>query len=102
MLCEAVCGLSVEMDSGVIKSVRGDKDDPFSQGHICPKAAAIIDVQDDPDRIREPQQRDGAAWKSVSWKDALDRAGENIAAIQRKHGRSAVAVYLGNPGVHSN
>jgi anaerobic selenocysteine-containing dehydrogenase len=101
MLCEAVCGLSVEMDSGVIKSVRGDKDDPFSQGHICPKAAAIIDVQDDPDRIREPQQRDGAAWKSVAWKDALDRAGENIAAIQRKHGRSAVAVYLGNPGVHS-
>jgi anaerobic selenocysteine-containing dehydrogenase len=101
MLCEAVCGLSVEIDGGVIKSVRGDKEDPFSQGHICPKAAAIIDVQDDPDRIREPQRRQGSTWRAVSWNDALNQAGERIAAIQRKYGRSAVAVYLGNPGVHS-
>jgi anaerobic selenocysteine-containing dehydrogenase len=101
MLCEAVCGLSVEMDGGVVKSVRGDQEDPFSLGHICPKAAAIVDVQDDPDRIRQPQRREGAAWKPVSWKDALNEAGKGIAAIQRKYGRSAVAVYLGNPSVHS-
>jgi anaerobic selenocysteine-containing dehydrogenase len=101
MLCEAVCGLSVEMDGRAVKSVRGDDDDPFSQGHICPKAAAIVDVQDDPDRVREPQRRVGGEWKPVSWREALDEAGRRIAAIQRKHGRSAVAVYLGNPVVHS-
>ncbi|MFL5409826.1 MAG: hypothetical protein ACJ79D_00520, partial [Myxococcales bacterium] len=54
MLCEAVCGLAVDMET---RSVRGDPADPFSRGHICPKAAAIFDVQDDPDRIREPQRR---------------------------------------------
>ena len=101
MLCEAVCGLAVEMDGNTVKSVRGDKEDPFSQGHICPKAAAIVDVQDDPDRIREPQRREGNTWKPVSWESALDEAGSRIAEIQRKHGRSAVGVYLGNPGVHS-
>ena len=40
MLCEAVCGLAVELDGTKVKSVRGDPDDPFSLGHICPKAAA--------------------------------------------------------------
>ena len=98
MLCEAVCGLAVELDGTRVESVRGDPDDPFSRGHICPKAAAIVDVQDDPDRIREPQRKDGT---KVSWEVALDEAGARIAEIQRKHGRSAVGVYLGNPSVHS-
>src|SRR5438105_15539732 len=101
MLCEAVCGLAVEMQGASIRSVRGDPDDPFSRGHIRPKAAAIVDVQDDPDRIREPQRREGGVWRAVSWRAALEEAGERIAQLQRKYGRSSVAVYLGNPSVHS-
>jgi anaerobic selenocysteine-containing dehydrogenase len=101
MLCEAVCGLAVELEGNSIRGVRGDPDDPFSLGHICPKAAAIADVQDDPDRIREPQRREGASLRAVSWEAALDEAGERIAQVQRKHGRSAVALYVGNPTVHS-
>ena len=101
MLCEAVCGLAVEMEGGSIKSVRGDPDDPFSRGHICPKAAAIADIQDDPDRIREPQRREGSRWQAISWKAALEEAGERIAQVQRKYGRSSAGVYLGNPSVHS-
>ena len=98
MLCEAVCGLAVELDGAKVVSVRGDPDDPFSRGHLCPKAAAIADVQDDPDRIRAPQRKDGS---TLSWKAALDEAGARIAEIQRQHGRSAVGVYFGNPSVHS-
>src|SRR3954464_14806826 len=98
MLCEAVCGLEVEPTTG---SVRGDAADPFSQGHICPKAAAIGDVQADPDRIREPQRRRGDRWESVSWDAALEEAGARIAEVQRKYGRSAVGLYVGNPTVHS-
>jgi len=101
MLCEAVCGLTVEVEGDSAGRVRGDPDDPFSRGHICPKAAAIVDVQDDPDRIRAPQRREGGRWQAVSWKAALDEAGTRLAEVQRKHGRSAVGVYLGNPTVHS-
>src|SRR5258708_26048575 len=101
MLCEGGCGLAVELEGTSVRSVRGDADDPFSQGHICRKAAAIPDVQGDPDRLLEPQRRDGGRWQAVSWEAALEEAGERLAAIQRKHGRSAVGVYLGNPIVHS-
>ena len=93
MLCEAVCGVTVEGSE-----VRGDRDDPFSRGHLCPKAAAIPDVMNDPDRVRAPQRKSGA---EVPWKVALREAGERLAEIQRRHGRSAVGVYLGNPSVHS-
>ncbi|HZY02713.1 MAG TPA: molybdopterin-dependent oxidoreductase [Anaeromyxobacteraceae bacterium] len=100
MLCEAVCGLAVEMEDGRPVSVRGDADDPFSRGHICPKAAAILDVMEDPDRLREPVRREGERWVPVSWQAALEEAGERLAAIQRHHGPDAVALYLGNPTVH--
>src|ERR1700694_3036656 len=101
MLCEAVCGLSVELEQGEIRSVRGDAEDPFSKGHLCPKAAAIPDVQGDPDRVREPLRRAGAGFRPVAWKDALAEAGEKLAEVQRRHGRGSIGLYLGNPSVHS-
>ena len=101
MLCEAVCGLSVEVEDNRVTSVRGDAADPFSRGHICPKAAALRDMHDDPDRLRAPQKRVGDRWHEVSWDEALDEAGARLAAAQKQHGRNALALYLGNPTVHS-
>jgi len=100
MLCEATCGITVHVEGGRVTGVRGDRDDPFSRGHICPKAAAIPDVMDDPDRIREPMRRVGDRWEPVSWEDALAEAAERITAIQARHGRNAVGLYAGNPTVH--
>ena len=101
MLCEAVCGIQVEVDGNRVTGVRGDPLDPFSQGHICPKASALQDMHDDPDRIRQPLRRVGSSWQPVSWESALAEAGERLAQVQAQHGRSAVALYYGNPTVHS-
>ena len=38
--CEATCGVTIEVADGAIVKVRGDRDDPFSRGFICPKAYA--------------------------------------------------------------
>ena len=102
MLCEAICGITVQLEGGRVTGVRGDKDDPFSRGHVCPKAAAIPDVMDHPDRIREPMRRVGDRWEPVSWEDAFSEAADRISAIQREHGRNAVGMYVGNPTVHSH
>lgn len=101
MLCEAVCGVTVELDGGRVVSVRGDAEDPFSRGHLCPKAAAIADVMDDPDRLRQPMRRVGQKWEAISWAQALAEAGTNLARVQKAHGRNALGLYLGNPTVHS-
>ncbi len=100
-LCEAMCGVLVEVDGGHIRSVRGDPDDPFSRGYVCPKAAALPDLHDDPDRIRRPLVRTGSSWREASWDEALDRAAAGLAAVRRRHGRDAVALYYGNPVAHN-
>ena len=100
-LCEAACGLLIEADGVRIGAVRGDPDDPFSRGYICPKATALPDLQDDPDRLRAPLIREGSRWREASWDTALDWAAEGLARIRRTRGRDAVGVYYGNPVAHN-
>ena len=101
-LCEALCALEVRLDAeGSIASIRGHEADPLSRGHICPKAFALQDVHEDPDRLRRPVVRTATGWREVPWDDAIRFAAERLAAVQREHGDDAVAVYLGNPNVHS-
>ena len=40
-LCEATCGLTVTMDGDRVTAARGDRDDVFSKGFICPKGAVL-------------------------------------------------------------
>ncbi len=100
-LCEAMCGIVVSTDGDRVMDIRGDKDDPFSRGHICPKAVALQDVHDDPDRLRRPLRRVESDWVEIGWDEALDEAATRLKAIQAAHGRDAVATYVGNPTVHS-
>lgn len=100
-LCEAICGIEVEVEAGEIVAIRGDREDPFSRGHICPKAVALQDIQNDPDRLRRPLRRTADGWREVAWDEAFDQAAARIREVQRRHGRDAVAVYAGNPSVHN-
>jgi len=100
-LCEATCGILVDVEDGQVRSIRGDHDDPFSRGYVCPKATALADLHHDPDRIRTPLIREGSRWREVSWEDALDRAADGLARTRRQYGRDAVAIYYGNPVAHN-
>ena len=100
-LCEAMCGLAIEAEDGHVRSIRGDVDDVFSRGHICPKAVALQDLHEDPDRLRRPMRRRGSSWEEVGWDDALDEVAQRLADVQGRHGRHAVAVYQGNPIAHN-
>lgn len=100
-LCEAICGLEFRVREGRIVSIRGDEADPLSRGHICPKAVALQDLHEDPDRLRRPLKRLGETWREVGWDEALDEVADRLAAIHRAHGGNAIAGYLGNPSVHN-
>ena len=99
-LCEAICGLELSFENDALVAIRGDAADPFSQGHICPKGNAIIDLEADRDRVRVPMLREGTRWRAISWDEAFTLAGSRLAAIQQVHGAASVAAYLGNPNVH--
>lgn len=100
-LCEAMCGLEITHENGKVLQIKGDKQDVFSRGHICPKAIALQDLHEDPDRLRTPMQRIGNQWHPISWQSAFQEIASNLQRIQRDAGRDAVAGYLGNPNVHN-
>ncbi|MES1965747.1 molybdopterin oxidoreductase family protein [Psychrobacter sp. AH5] len=100
-LCEAMCGIVIKHDGEKVLSIKGDKDDPFSQGYICPKATALQDLHEDPDRLRQPIERTRDGWRKISWSEALDKVAQGIQSIQKKHGQNAIGIYLGNPNVHN-
>jgi anaerobic selenocysteine-containing dehydrogenase len=103
-LCEATCGLLLEVDPRArrVLSIRPDKEDPFTRGHICPKAFALKEVHEDPDRLTRPLMRTrGGGFSEIGWEEALERAAEGLARIQAREGPDAVATYIGNPVAHN-
>ena len=105
-LCEAICGLVIETQGQEILSIKGDKKDPLSRGHICPKAIALKDLHEDPDRLRQPVKKvtgsDGhISWQEISWQEALDTTAERLLEIHDRHGVDAIGIYMGNPAVHN-
>ena len=100
-LCEAICGIEITHDDGKILSIAGDKLDPFSRGHICPKAVALKDIYEDPNRLKMPVKRTEEGWREIGWDEAFDETAGRILEIQGRYGRDAVAVYQGNPTVHN-
>lgn len=99
--CEAMCGLAIEVAEGKVLSIRGDREDVYSQGHLCPKALALQDIHEDPNRLRRPVRRTADGWQEVSWEEALAEVADRIFELQRRYGRDAVGIYTGNPTVHN-
>ena len=99
-LCEACCGLELGLEAGRVVSVRGHDADVFSRGYLCPKAVALKELHDDPDRVRTPLVRQGSDFREASWDEAWSLVAERLPALQAAHGRDAVALSVGNPVVH--
>jgi len=100
--CEATCGLELTIEDGRVTRVRGDAQDVFSKGFICPKGASIAELHEDPDRLRAPLlRRPGGGFDEVSFDEAFAFVDERLRAIESAHGREAFGIYLGNPAAHS-
>jgi anaerobic selenocysteine-containing dehydrogenase len=100
-LCEATCGLEVSHQDGQILRIRGDRDDVFSHGFICPKGSTLGKLDQDPDRLLRPLIKRNGRHEEATWDEAFALIESNITPIIAEHGANAVAVYLGNPNVHS-
>jgi anaerobic selenocysteine-containing dehydrogenase len=98
--CEATCGLAVEVEDDRIVTVRGDRDDPFSRGFICPKAYGLKELYHDPDRLRAPVRKTADGFEEISWEEAYAEVASRLTAIRDAHGPDAIGTYTGNPVVH--
>ena len=104
-LCEAGCGLEITLappnsDRTVIR-IRGDRDDVFSNGFICPKGSTLGHLHDDPDRLRKPVVKRDGHFVEVDWDEAFATIEDALMPLLETHGRDSCAIYLGNPSAHS-
>src|SRR5690242_13987543 len=100
-LCEATCGLKVTLDGDRVTNVRGDDEDVFSHGYICPKGASLGALHHDPDRLTQPLIKRNGVHVPATWDEAFAEINDRLPKVTAEHGRNAVAVYLGNPSAHN-
>jgi anaerobic selenocysteine-containing dehydrogenase len=99
-LCEATCGVTLEIEGDRVVRVRGDDADPFSRGFICPKGSTLGALHHDPDRLRRPLVRRDGVLVEASWEEAFLEIEHRLMPILDEHGRSSLALLAGNPTVH--
>ncbi|PYM42402.1 MAG: hypothetical protein DME16_23860, partial [Candidatus Rokuibacteriota bacterium] len=83
------CGMLVEVsDQGRLLGVRGDPDNPDSQGFLCIRGRAAVELPHNERRILTPLLREGRrgedCWRSISWKEAIDRISSAIESTRRE------------------
>lgn len=100
-LCEACCGLEITIKGDQVLRIRGDVNDPYSKGFICPKGSTLKQLHEDPDRLTSPRIRTADGWQDVSWDDAFAEIQRRLAPIVEAHGRQALGTVLGNPNTHN-
>jgi len=103
-LCEATCGLELTIDGGRVTRIRGDADDVFSHGFLCPKGVSLQQLHEDHDRLRTPMRRTGdGTFEPCSWDEAFALVDAGLRGVLERAGgnRDAIAAYLGNPSAHS-
>ncbi len=105
-LCEAGCGLEITLRPAAeggeeVVRIRGDQADVFSHGYLCPKGSTLKQLHDDPDRLRHPLVRRDGELVEVSWDEAFAEIERRLLPILERDGRSACAVYVGNPNAHN-
>ena len=100
-LCEATCGLAIEVVDDQIVRIRGDRDDVLSKGFICPKGSALKQLHEDPDRLRQPHVKRNGVHVPVTWGEAWREVERGLNAVIERTGRESLGVYLGNPNAHN-
>jgi anaerobic selenocysteine-containing dehydrogenase len=105
-LCEAGCGLEISLAPApgggeTVTRIRGDGDDVFSKGYICPKGSTLKQLHEDPDRVRRPLVKRSGQFVEVTWEEAFREIEARLLPLLEEHGRSACGVYLGNPSAHN-
>ena len=98
-ICEANCGTLMTVEGNKVTKVTGNPDHVLSRGYICPKATAIPDIQDDPDRLRVPIKKIDNDWKEVTWAEAFSDIAKRHKSILE--GKKTSAIFAGNPNVHN-
>jgi anaerobic selenocysteine-containing dehydrogenase len=84
--CGVGCGQVVSTLSGKVINIEGDPGHPISEGTLCSKGAAAIQVVNNPRRLQKVLYRAprGKAWEEKTWDWALERIAARVKETRDK------------------
>jgi anaerobic selenocysteine-containing dehydrogenase len=104
-ICCANCGVVMTIDDNQHKivDIRGDKDNPMSQGYACFKGLQAEDMLHGPSRLLRPLKRqpDGS-FVEISSQQAIDEIAAKLRTIIAERGPQAVGTFMGTHKVTAN
>jgi anaerobic selenocysteine-containing dehydrogenase len=100
-LCEAMCGVRIQVEDGQVTRIRPNHDDVWSRGYICPKGTTLGELHHDPDRLRAPLVRRNGVLVETTWPEAFAESERLLHGVIARHGKDALAYYVGNPTAHN-
>ncbi|MEW5982124.1 MAG: molybdopterin-dependent oxidoreductase [Acidobacteriota bacterium] len=99
LLCPAHCGIRARLMDGRPTRIDGNPLHPVSQGGLCPKGRAGIQLLYHPGRLKGPMQRVGPPgseeFEPISWDQALDRIAAALRAARPRAGGAPVEWIVG-------
>lgn len=105
-MCHGICGVLVHLRDGRVTKVTGDPDCPTSNGYICAKGRASVELLYHPDRLQFPLKRTGARgenqWQRISWDEALDTVAKKFLKIKQEFGAQSIGMAQGTGRPYTN
>lgn len=96
-LCQASCGVVVDVAHDRVEAIRGDPDNLLSQGYTCAKGRRVDRMMNDPDRLTTSMTRTDprAGHTPIAVDDAISQIAEKIRHVIDDHGPDSVAMFIG-------
>jgi formate dehydrogenase major subunit len=90
--CGVGCGQVVSTKNGAVLNIEGDPHHPVSEGSLCSKGAAGIQVVNNPRRLQKVLYRapGGKAWEEKPWAWALERIAARVRETRDQTFKTAV------------
>ena len=97
-ICEATCGLEVDVEDNRVKAIRPDPKHVVSKGFACVKGTRWGATQHSPDRILHPLKRVGDRFEEISWDQAIREIGGKLRKLIDRYGPKTLAHFVGSAG----
>ena len=97
--CGAVCGIELEIEANKVIAVKGDQDNPESQGYFCVKGLTSMDFHNGEDRLMSCKKREpDGSFVDIDQESLMDEVAEKLSSIIEAHGPRSVAFFNGTHG----
>ena len=97
-ICEATCGLQVDVEENRVVDIKPDPEHVVSRGYACVKGTRYASTQHSPDRLLNPIKRVGSEWQDISWSQAIREIAEKLNTLIAKHGPQTFGHFVGSAG----